>query len=161
MYDVRSRDSFVLIQDLHRRIQEVLTVDKRQHYGLILVGNKADGDEDDKGDGPRMVSEGEGYELARNLAGGLHRCAFRETSAKTGGNVDNIFVVLGSEVLKLRRLTQQRREQAEELARMAAMTDVDGKNLDEAPKRLPKWRVWSRPWFRRASEDVAGKAAVV
>jgi GTPase SAR1 family protein len=155
MYDVRSRDSFVLIQDLHRRIQEVLAVDKRQHYGLMLIGNKADGE------GPRMVSEGEGYELARNLAGGLHRCAFRETSAKTGENVDNIFVLLGGDLLKLRRLAQQRREQVEELARMAAMADVDGKDLDEAPKRLAKWRAWSRPWFRRAPEDMTRKATVV
>ncbi|KAI3322447.1 P-loop containing nucleoside triphosphate hydrolase protein [Xylariaceae sp. AK1471] len=159
-YDVRSRESFVLIQELHQRIQEALVADKRQHYGLVLVGNKADGDEDNKEESRRMVTEGEGYELACGLNGGRTRCAFRETSARSGENVESVFVLLGTELLKLRRLTQQRREQAEDLARMEAMGRGDGKDLDASPKKVAKWRVWARPWFRRASQDAGEKAAV-
>ncbi|KAI0395407.1 P-loop containing nucleoside triphosphate hydrolase protein [Xylariaceae sp. FL0594] len=161
MYDVRSRDSFALVREQHCRILEALAVDRRQHYGLVLVGNKADNNEDDEKGRLRMVTEVEGYELAHALAGHWHRCAFLETSAKTGENVDKIFATLGSDLLELRKLTQQKREQAEELARIAALTDVDGEGLEEAPKRLPKWRVWSGPWFRRVSGEMAKKAAMV
>ncbi|KAI2640019.1 P-loop containing nucleoside triphosphate hydrolase protein [Xylaria nigripes] len=150
-YDVRSRDSFALIQDLHRRIQEVLVEDKRQHFGLILVGNKADSDDEDE-DSRREVTEAEGYELARNLGGGRSRCAFRETSARTGENVDELFVLLGTELLKLRRLSQQRRERAEELAMVLGQTSQDA---DGSASKVAKWRVWARPWFRRASDDAA------
>lgn len=161
MYDVRSRDSFVLIQDLYKRIQEALVVDKRQHYGLILVGNKADGDGEDnqEEDKHREITEGEGYEFACNLGGGATRCPFRETSARTGENVKDIFVLLGTELLGMRRLTQQRRERAEDLARMAGMEEYDGKDLHGSSKKT-KWRVWSRPWFRRASGDVPEKACI-
>lgn len=86
IYDVRSRDSFDLIQEIHQRIQEALLQDQRQHYALILVGNKADDGEDDKNNNYRVVTEGEGYELACNIGYGRARCAFRETSARTGEN---------------------------------------------------------------------------
>ncbi|KAI0439099.1 P-loop containing nucleoside triphosphate hydrolase protein [Xylaria telfairii] len=148
IYDVRSRDSFALIQEIHQRIQEALSQDQRQHYALILVGNKADGGEDDENENHRVVTEGEGYELACNIGYGRARCAFRETSARTGENVDGLFVLLGTELLKSRRLTQQREEQAEaeDIAIMRAGYDVD-----KSPKREPRWRVWT--CFRRASED--------
>ncbi|KAI1738902.1 P-loop containing nucleoside triphosphate hydrolase protein [Xylaria scruposa] len=160
IYDVRSRDSFVLIQDLNERIQEALLQDQRQHYALILVGNKADSGGDGKEEDHRVVTEGEGYELACNIAYGRTRCAFRETSARTGENVDSLFVLLGTELLKLRRLTQQRQEQAEaeDIAIMRALSEPNGYGVDKSPKREAKWRVWTR--FRRASEDTARKVAV-
>ncbi|KAI0861576.1 P-loop containing nucleoside triphosphate hydrolase protein [Xylaria cubensis] len=160
IYDVRSRDSFALIQDLHERIQEALSRDQRQHYALILVGNKADGGGDGKEENYRVVTEGEGYELACNIGYGRTRCAFRETSARTGENVDSLFVLLATELLKLRRLAQQRQEQAEaeDIAIMRALSEANGYGVDKSPKREAKWRVWTR--FRRASEDATRKVAV-
>ncbi|KAI8953474.1 P-loop containing nucleoside triphosphate hydrolase protein [Xylaria longipes] len=160
IYDVRSRDSFTLIQELHQRIQEALLQDQRQHYAMILVGNKADGGEDGKEENYRVVTEGEGYELACNIGYSRTRCAFRETSARTGENVDGVFVLLGTELLKSRRLTQQRQEQAEAeaIAIMRAMSEADGYDVDRSPKREAKWRLWTR--FRRASEDATRKVAV-
>ncbi|KAI0479651.1 P-loop containing nucleoside triphosphate hydrolase protein [Xylaria cf. heliscus] len=166
IYDVRSRDSFSLIKDLHRRIQEALLQDQRRHYALILVGNKADGGEDGKDENYRAVTEGEGYELACNIGYGRTRCAFRETSARTGENVDSIFVLLGAELLRSRYLARQRQEQeqdqeqaeAEGIALMRAISEADGYDADKASKRGAKWRVWSR--FRRASEDATRKVAV-
>ncbi|KAI0879109.1 P-loop containing nucleoside triphosphate hydrolase protein [Hypoxylon argillaceum] len=157
IYDVQSRDSFAQVQELHRRIEEALVLDERHDYGLILVGNKADGDEDSKEDSHRVVTEGEGYELACNLGGGRTRCAFRETSARTGENVDSLFVLVGTELLKLRQLRQQRREEAEEAARMR---QANGHDLGKSPKKTAKWRFWARNRFRRASEDAARKAVV-
>ncbi|KAI1751681.1 P-loop containing nucleoside triphosphate hydrolase protein [Xylaria castorea] len=160
IYDVRSRDSFALIQELHERIQEALLQNQRQHYALILVGNKADGGEDGKEENYRVVTEGEGYELACNIGYGRTRCAFRETSARTGENVDSLFVLLGTELLKLRRLAQQRQEQAEaeDIALLRALSEANGYGVDKSPKREAKWRVWTR--FRRASEDATRKVAV-
>lgn len=168
VYDVRSRDSFVQVQELHQRIQEALVLDERQHYGLVLVGNKADGGEHGTGDDDgndeescRVVTEAEGYELARSLGGARSRCAFRETSARTGENVDNLFVMLGAELLRLRQLTQQRREEAEEIARLEAMARANGDDLDDkSPKKAAKWRFWARSRSQRVSDDAARKAVV-
>ncbi|KAI8633746.1 P-loop containing nucleoside triphosphate hydrolase protein [Xylariaceae sp. FL1651] len=159
MYDIRSRDSFALIQQMHRRIQEALAVDKRQHYGLILVGNKADANKENKDGDRRMVTEAEGYRLAGSLGGGTTRCAFHETSARTGENVDRVFMQLGSELLRLRWLKQQRQEQADDFARSKAMGGGNGRRINGSQKRAAKWRVWARPWFRRSSEEGARKAA--
>ncbi|KAI0456920.1 P-loop containing nucleoside triphosphate hydrolase protein [Xylaria acuta] len=160
IYDVRSRDSFTLIQELYQRIQKALLQDQRQHYALILVGNKADGGGDGKEEKYRVVTEGEGYELARNIGYGKTRCAFRETSARTGENVDGLFVLIGTELLKLRQLAQQRQEQAEaeDIAIMRAMSEASGYDVNKSPKREAKWRVWTR--FRRASEEATRKIAV-
>lgn len=180
VYDVRSRDSFNLIPELHQQIQEALVLDQRSHYGMILVGNKADDDndegedeheEEEKGYGirrsrprrrqqHRMVTEGEGYELACRLGGGgPARCAFRETSARTGENVENLFALLGTELLALRWLTQQRQEQEADM--LAGMGQTDGSDRADKPARkLAKWRVWARGRFRRASEDAERKVSV-
>ncbi|KAI1109008.1 P-loop containing nucleoside triphosphate hydrolase protein [Nemania sp. NC0429] len=175
VYDVRSRGSFAQVRELHRRIREALVLDGRQHYyGLVLVGNKADGDgdgadEEEKEEGEeeescrRAVTEAEGYELACSLGGGSgrSRCAFRETSARTGENVDSLFAMLGAELLRLRQLAQQRREEAEEIARMeAAMGRIDGDGSDKSPKKAARWRFWARSRSRRVSGDAARKAVV-
>ncbi|KAJ8111368.1 hypothetical protein ONZ43_g5639 [Nemania bipapillata] len=161
IYDVRSRDSFLQVQELHQRIEEALALEERHDYGLILVGNKADGDETDEEEGKdeshRAVTEGEGYELACHLGGGRTRCAFRETSARTGENVDSLFVLVATELLKLRQLRQQRREEAENIARMR---EANGLGLSKAPKKKAKWRFWGRNRCRRASDDAARKVVV-
>ncbi|KAI0100163.1 P-loop containing nucleoside triphosphate hydrolase protein [Nemania sp. FL0031] len=158
IYDVRSRDSFVEAQELHKKIHDALVLDERHEYGLILVGNKADGAEDGKEEGHRMVTEGEGYELARNLGGGRTRCAFRETSARTGENVDSLFILVGTELLKLRQLRQQRQEEADEIARLR---QANGLDLNKSPKKMTKWRFWARNRFRRVSESTAGRTVVM
>ncbi|KAI1824596.1 P-loop containing nucleoside triphosphate hydrolase protein [Xylaria intraflava] len=150
-YDVRSRDSFTLIQDLHRRIEKVLLEDRRQYYGLVLVGNKADVDDEGKEVSRRTVTEGEGYELARSLGRGRTRCAFRETSARTGENVDGLFVLLGTELLRMRQLSQQRRERTEDVSSRTVIEQANNsQGPDKPPNKVAKWRVWARPWFRRA-----------
>ncbi|GAW17005.1 hypothetical protein ANO14919_064540 [Xylariales sp. No.14919] len=157
-YDVRSRDSFALVQELHQRIQEALVADERQHYYIVLAGNKADGDdEDSSGDSYRIVSEGEGYELACSLGGGQTRCAFRETSARTGYNVDGLFLLLGTELLKLRQLTEQCQQEPGYVS-TEAVEQTNGYTLDKSPKKATKRRVWGL--FRRAFGDVARKAAI-
>ncbi|RWA08123.1 hypothetical protein EKO27_g6975 [Xylaria grammica] len=140
-YDVRSRDSFALVQELHQRIQEALVADERQHYYIVLAGNKADGDdEDSSGDSDRIVSEGEG-----------------ETSARTGYNVDGLFLLLGTELLKLRQLTEQCQQEPGYVS-SEAVGQTNGYTLDKSPKKATKRRVWGL--FRRAFGDVARKAAI-
>ncbi|KAI1302069.1 P-loop containing nucleoside triphosphate hydrolase protein [Xylaria venustula] len=152
-YDVRSRDSFALARELYQRIQEALEVDERQHYSLVLAGNKADSSEEDREAGSRVVTEGEGYELACHLGGG-RSCAFRETSARTGENVDTLFFLLGNELLKLRQLAQEQTDDIPE----EATEQVDDYGLDKTPKKAPKWRVASL--FRRALAIAVRKTAV-
>ncbi|KAI0196982.1 P-loop containing nucleoside triphosphate hydrolase protein [Astrocystis sublimbata] len=162
IYDVRSRDSFNLVLKLHGKIREALFQGKREHYGMMLVGNKADGGESEKEGTCRVVSEGEGYELACNIGYGRTRCAFREASARTGENVDGIFTLLGTELLRSRRVAQQRQEQAEaeHLAILRAMSEADVYEAEELPRKVAKWQVW-RKCFRRASEDIERKTATV
>ncbi|KAI1424090.1 P-loop containing nucleoside triphosphate hydrolase protein [Xylaria sp. FL1777] len=156
-YDVRSRDSFVLAQELYQRIQEALEVDERQYYSLILAGNKADGDEGTRGGSYRMVTEGEGYELACHFGGGRTRCAFRETSARTGENVDSLFLLLGTELLRLRQQAQQCQEQDDDVPD-ENLESANGCSLHKSPKKAP-WRVWSL--FRRAFGGAVRKPAVI
>ncbi|KAI0974077.1 P-loop containing nucleoside triphosphate hydrolase protein [Xylaria arbuscula] len=152
-YDVRSRDSFALARELYQRIQDALVVDERHHYSLVLAGNKADSDEEDREDGNRMVTEGEGYELACLLGGG-RSCAFRETSARTGENVDTLFFLLGTELLKLRQLAH---DQTDDVAE-EDVEQTNGYELNKNIKKAPKWRVASL--FRRALASAVRKTAV-
>ncbi len=130
IYDVTARESF----DLMATVTEVIrdTVGTRE-YGLILVGNKSDCEE-------RKISWAEGHRLA---AGFRIRCSFIETSARKGDNVDKIFPQLGKDVLKLRWLMYQRKEQMEKVTE----ADQDGARLPV--KRRARWRSWTRPWFYR------------
>ncbi|KAI0538201.1 P-loop containing nucleoside triphosphate hydrolase protein [Xylaria digitata] len=157
VYDVRSRDSFALVRELYQQIQEALVADERQHYYIVLAGNKADGDDDSSGDSYRMVTEGEGYELACSLGGGRTRCAFRETSARTGENVDGLFLLLGTELLKLRQLAEQYQEQAE-YSSVEDMEQANDYSLNRSPERATKWRVWRL--VRRAFGDSTRKTTV-
>ncbi|EMR61408.1 putative ras family small gtpase protein [Eutypa lata UCREL1] len=135
IYDVTARKSF----DIMAAVTEVIrdAVETRE-YGLVLVGNKSDCEEE------RQVSWAEGHRLAASLR---IRCSFAETSALKGDNVDKIFPQLGKDVLKLRWLMKQRREQEERLS----MEGQDDVNLPV--KRRPRWRNWTRPWFHRRLEE--------
>ncbi|RYP55228.1 hypothetical protein DL769_010214 [Monosporascus sp. CRB-8-3] len=115
-----------------------------REYGFVLVGNKSDCRDDE-----RQVSWAEGHRLAASFR---IRCSFIETSAKKGDNVNRIFPQLGRDVLKLRWLMQQHREQTEK----PAAVDQTANRLPV--KRPPRWKTWTRPWFHRRS--VGRKASV-
>jgi hypothetical protein len=134
VYDVKSRASFDLVA---RGIQELIrdTIGGIREYGLVLVGNKSDCDVEE-----REVSWAEAHRASANFG---VRCAFMETSAKSGDNIDRLFPELGREILKLRFLMQQRNEHAERLA--AAAEEA----LASPTKKAPRWRSWTRPWFQR------------
>ncbi|KAK5628575.1 hypothetical protein RRF57_004290 [Xylaria bambusicola] len=156
-YDVRSRESFALAQELYQRIQEALVVDERQYYSMVLAGNKADGDEDNRGESYRMVTEGEGYELACHFGGGRTRCAFRETSARTGENVHTLFMLLGTELIKLRQLAQQCQEQADDVPEDDAQ-QINGYSASKPHKKCTRLRV--SYLVRRAFGSAARKTAI-
>ncbi|KAI0019225.1 P-loop containing nucleoside triphosphate hydrolase protein [Xylariomycetidae sp. FL0641] len=131
VYDTRSRESFRLLRTFHDLVLAAL--DKRE-YCLMLIGTKADGDDE-----KREVAWAEGWKMSKSFK---IRCSFLETSAKTGENVDRIFPQLGKEVLSLRQLAEQR-EEAERLA--AAAQDAD-----PPTKRTSRWCAWAmRPWMQR------------
>ena len=152
-YDVRSRDSFVMAQELYQRIQEALVVDERQYYSVVLAGNKADGDEGN-GESHRVVTEGEGYELACHFGGGRTRCAFRETWARSGENVNTLFMLLGTELLKLRQLAQQCQEQAEDVPEDDD-EQLNSYDLSKSHKKSPRLRILSlvRRAFRSPAKE--------
>ncbi|KAI1773551.1 P-loop containing nucleoside triphosphate hydrolase protein [Hypoxylon cercidicola] len=137
VYDVRSRASFDLVQSVHNLICDM--VEETRTYGLMLVGSNSDCDDE-----AREVSWTEGNKLAESFK---PSCAFLETSAKTGENVDKLFPQLGEEVLKLRWLSYQEREHAERLS--AVTLEEDAVDKASPIKRLARWKSWARPWFQR------------
>ncbi|KAI2467031.1 P-loop containing nucleoside triphosphate hydrolase protein [Annulohypoxylon bovei var. microspora] len=140
VYDVRSRASFSLVSEIHNRIYDM--IDNRERaYGFVLIGSNSDCEDEE-----RKVSWTEGYKLA----GGFKlKCAFAETSAKTGENIDKVFTQLAKEVLKLRWLNHQQREQVERVS-----DDVQQYSIEVSlSKRVAMWRSWARPWFQRRAGE--------
>ena len=78
-------------------------------------------------------------------------CAFLEVSAKTGDNVDKIFPAVAREIMRLKRLSQQRREQAERQARQqqAERAAAAAAAAGTVRKKLGLWKILSTPFFRR------------
>ncbi|KAI1468111.1 P-loop containing nucleoside triphosphate hydrolase protein [Daldinia caldariorum] len=139
VYSVKSRSSFTLLQDVYNHIRDM--VGETRMYGLMLVGTNSDCEDEQ-----REVSWAEGRKLAASFGLG---CAFLETSAKTGDNVNRIFPQLGREVLKLKWLNHQRKEEAERLSIDAKQRSIDIASL----KGVTGWRSWTRPWFQRRAGD--------
>ncbi|OTA70621.1 P-loop containing nucleoside triphosphate hydrolase protein [Hypoxylon sp. EC38] len=133
VYDVNSRASLCLASDIYRRIHEMIEGTRR--YGLVLVGNKSDSKDEE-----REVSWTEGYKLG---------CTFIETSARTGENIDEVFTQLGREVLQLRWLGRQQREEIERSSVEAPQccSDVSPSH------RIARWKSWARPWFHRRARE--------
>lgn len=130
--------------------------DKGRPYPIILVGNKADPAADDDPvailQEERAVSYTEACKAA--AAGGMRipgllgdgdgdgatGVPFLEVSAKTGEGVDQIFQVLGREVLRVRRLVRERRELAERERLMSEVGSVTTAGGDGGRKRFGLWR---------------------
>lgn len=143
VYDVRDPGSLALARGLADFVGEYLgAAGAGRDYGLMLVGNKSDGDEEE-----RRVSWAEGSRVAAGFrlpTGGT--CAFVEVSAKTGDNVDKVFPAIAGEVVRIKRLGQQRRELAERMARLEKV----GEAAPVSPmKRRGLWRVLTTPFFKR------------
>jgi len=78
VYSVASKSSYQTVSELRKQI---LMIKERADYPIILLGNKADLDEQD-----RRVTYEQGQELASSWV-----CGFFETSAKTRLNVEESF----------------------------------------------------------------------
>jgi len=115
IYDVTAPDSLRLARGLQELVRDTIdatgaaTGQRRRDYGLVLVGNKSDIDDED-----RRVSWAEGSRTAAAFDGPTSRCAFLEVSARSGDNVATLFPHIGREILRLRRLNQQARRETRE-----------------------------------------------
>ncbi|KAI1483078.1 P-loop containing nucleoside triphosphate hydrolase protein [Daldinia eschscholtzii] len=134
VYNVKSRSSFTLLQDVYSHIRDM--VGESRTYGLMLVGTNSDCEDEQ-----REISWAEGRKLAASFGLG---CSFLETSAKTGDNVNRVFPQLGREVLKLRWFNNQR-EEAEKLSIDAKQRSI----IIPSVKVITRWKSWTRPWFQR------------
>jgi GTPase SAR1 family protein len=144
VYDVRDPQSLTLTKGLAEFVRDNINASGvGREYGLMLVGNKSDVDDEE-----RQVSWAEGSKVAAGfrLPTGSS-CAFIEVSAKTGDNVDKIFPAMAREVMKLKRLNQQRREQAE---RMTRLTELQSSAPPSPLKRKRGlWKSLTTPFFKR------------
>ncbi|CAG8721834.1 30782_t:CDS:1, partial [Gigaspora margarita] len=77
VYSIATRSSFEKIERFHDQITRIKDTEQ---IPIVLVGNKSDKITE------REVSREEGINMARRL-----KCAFIETSAKYGVNVDRAF----------------------------------------------------------------------
>lgn len=147
VYDVGDPASLRLVEGIAEFMRD--SIGMAREYGLMLVGNKSDVDDEE-----RQVSWAAGSKAAAairppgnpQVVSGSG-CGFVEVSAKTGDNVDKIFPQVGRDILKLKKLNQQRREQAERLARERQ----EQRQTGTAPmrKKAGLWRMISTPFFRR------------
>ncbi|KAK0643120.1 P-loop containing nucleoside triphosphate hydrolase protein [Cercophora newfieldiana] len=151
IYDVRDSTTLSLVEGIADFMRETLSPQAQQpsgtsnppsqrDYALMLVGNKSDVDDED-----RAVPWATGSKTAAairvpNSAGGGAGCAFLEVSAKTGDNIDKIFPAVGKEILRLKRLNQQRREQAERVARERQAAQAAA-HVGPARKKTGLWRI--------------------
>lgn len=142
VYDVKDAESLQLARGIAEFVRDTVGAGGRE-YGLALVGNKSDADDEE-----RAVPWAEGSRVAGLLKVPSSGTQFVEVSAKTGENVERVFAELGRDVLKIKWLNQQRREQAERLRVQKAAPAAH-------KRRLGFWKTLTTPFFRRgvASES--------
>lgn len=120
VYDVTRRSSFEATENLFHEVMDTKRkLDTNFVSSLvILVGNKCDLDS------RRLVGTFEGSNLAKRLG-----CAFIETSAKLGTNVEEAFftVVRADRQRKAGWLDAEKKERNEELAAMGIRPQKPGK----------------------------------
>ena len=100
VYSITSRSSFESIPPRHQQIMQFINELPARSVLIYLVGNKSDKKSE------RKVSTKEGMAAAKKLG-----CAFAETSAKEGTNVELVF---GDIVRSLRKLRVQNVKLVEE-----------------------------------------------
>jgi len=155
VYDVTNPDSLLMARGLHDLINATIASSSTQHqiqqpgappagreYGLLLVGNKSDVSDED-----RRIAYSEGSKVASTFP---IKTSFMEVSATSGDQVPLLFPLIGKEVLKLRMIAQQKKEYAQQ---MAKLRDEATKRA-VAPVRGGFWRRISRPFFRREVAQV-------
>jgi GTPase SAR1 family protein len=124
--------------------------DKGRIYPLILVGNKSDPPSHSDDDDPVAILQSEravAWEDGLKAAAGMRMSGtgadvvFLEVSAKTGEGVDQVFEVLGQEVLRVRKAVRERREVAERERMMAEVGSVKTAGGEGGRKKAGLWRV--------------------
>lgn len=118
-------------------------------------------------DKEREVTWAEGYRLAQSFPSSAGAgigigsnnnasgCAFFETSAKTGLNIDLLFPQLGKECLKARWLNHQRRQAASGARRHCSYQQEQEEERERQERyerqqqRIGRWKSWTRPWLKR------------
>ncbi|NWF96218.1 MAG: GTP-binding protein [Candidatus Thorarchaeota archaeon] len=81
VFDLGSRTTLEHLSDWYRGMNSTLTVTEKRQIPGMVVGNKADGER------PRQVDRSEGEQFASSIG-----WPYIETSAKTGANVDRLFM---------------------------------------------------------------------
>lgn len=149
IYDVRDPASLRLAEGIAEFMRDTLT--GKRDYGLMLVGNKSDADDEE-----RKVPWAQGSKAAAAIrtptqaGANSAACAFLEVSAKSGDNIEKLFPQVAREVLKLKWLTKQRREQAEKAA-LERQAAHQAARAEPMKKKLGLWKVLSTPFLRRQS----------
>ncbi len=136
VYDVRDPATLAHARGIQEFIRD--SVGTRE-YGLLLVGNKSDSSADE-----RRVSPTEGAGAA---AGFRIQCAFVEVSAKSGEGVPVVFPALAKEIMRTKRLNQQRKEEAEKNALLKIKNQTSAKG--PLRSRLRLWKTLRNPFLRR------------
>jgi len=99
VYDITSRTSFDEVPRFRESIYRVKDKDLSEKIPLVLVGNKCDLEDN------RQITTGEGMELAKSFG-----CPFRETSAKTRVNVDDVWFDLVREIRNLNKSDPEKKK---------------------------------------------------
>lgn len=165
VYDVRDPASLRLVEGIAEFMRDSLSTLSPPHtsreYGLMLVGNKSDVDDTDRqvswAGGSKSASAIRVPSLALSASLGTTvtaaGCPFLEVSAKSGDNIDKIFPQMGREILKLKNLAQQQREQAERVAKQQQMMISSQMSKPGKRKGGGLWRMLSTPFFRRQGQQ--------
>lgn len=96
VYSIASRSSFEQISTFWEQVARVKDLDVSETVPGVIVGNKCDLEAD------RQVTIQEGRDLAKSL-----KCAFFETSAKTGQNVEESIFELIRDIRRYREQYKQ------------------------------------------------------
>jgi GTPase SAR1 family protein len=140
LYSIDDHESLALTRGLAESIHDST---KGRKYGLVLVGNKSDLDDEE-----REVSWAEGAKAAAGMG-----CGFVEVSALTGDNVGRMWEGVGREVVRLRGLEKERARRRDEGDDEGnGMTGLEKWAREARGKPEKKRGLWRRvvtPFFRR------------